>query len=51
MPKKIIKWSLIALLAFYVVTQPQNAAGVVKSIGSGLQNAAVGFSQFITTAI
>ena len=48
MPKKIIKWSVIGLLVFYVVTQPQNAAGVVRSIGSNLQGAAMGFSNFIT---
>lgn len=48
MPKKIIKWGLIVLLVFYVVTQPQNAAGVVGSIGDGLQSAATGFGSFIT---
>jgi hypothetical protein len=48
MPKKGLKFAGIALLVFYVVTQPQNAAGIVHSIGSGLQSAAVGFGQFIT---
>jgi hypothetical protein len=47
MPKKAIKWTAIALLIFYVVTQPANAAGIVRSIGNGLQSAAVGFGQFI----
>jgi hypothetical protein len=48
MPKKGIKLVAIALLVFYVVTQPANAAGIVRSIGNGLQSAAVGFGQFIT---
>jgi hypothetical protein len=45
---KAIKLIGIALLVFYVVTQPANAAGIVRSIGSGLQTAAVGFGQFIS---
>jgi hypothetical protein len=48
MPKKILKWAVIGLLVFYVVTQPQNAAGIVQSLGNGLENAATGFGQFIT---
>jgi hypothetical protein len=48
MPKKAIKFIGIALLVFYVVTQPANAAGIVRSIGAGLQSAAVGFGQFIS---
>lgn len=46
--KKILKFGGIALLIFYVVTQPKQAAGIVHSIGNGLQTAAVGFGQFIT---
>lgn len=49
MPKKILTWSGVGLTLFYVVTQPQDAAGAIRSIGSGLQSAAVGFSQFITS--
>lgn len=48
MAKKILKWGIIGLLVFYVVTQPANAAGIVQSLGSGLENVANGFGQFIT---
>ena len=51
MPKKGIKLGAIALLVFYVVTQPQNAAGIVHSIGNGLKGAASGFGQFINHLI
>jgi hypothetical protein len=46
--KKFIKWGLIALLVFFVVTQPSDAAGVVRSLGNGLTNIASGFSAFVT---
>ena len=51
MGKKIIKWGLIAALVFYVVTQPSDAASVTRSIGSGLQDAAVGFGTFISSLV
>ena len=46
--KKFIQWGLIALLVFFVVTQPNDAAGVVRSLGAGLTNIASGFSAFVT---
>jgi hypothetical protein len=49
--KKVIQWGLIAALVFYIVTQPANAAGVVRSIGGGLQSAAEGFGTFISNLV
>lgn len=46
--KMFLKWGAIALLVFFVVTQPGDAAGVVRSIGTGLTNIASGFSAFVT---
>ena len=46
--KKFLKWGAIALLVFFVVTQPSDAAGVVRSLGGGLSNIATGFSAFVT---
>ncbi|HEV2086797.1 MAG TPA: hypothetical protein VGR21_00665 [Cryptosporangiaceae bacterium] len=46
--QKVLKWAGLALLLFYIVTQPQNAAGMVRSIGGGLQGIAVGLGEFIT---
>ncbi|WP_170323914.1 hypothetical protein [Cryptosporangium phraense] len=46
--KKFLKWGAIALLVFFVVTQPGDAAGVVRSLGNGMVNIASGFSAFVT---
>jgi hypothetical protein len=46
--KKFLKWGAIALLVFFVVTQPADAAGVVRSMGDGLINIASGMSAFVT---
>jgi hypothetical protein len=43
-----LKWGLIALLVFFIVTRPGDAAGVVRSIGDGLSNIATGVSSFVT---
>ncbi len=45
---KVVKWGLVALLVFYVVTQPAAAAGIVHSAIGGLQNAATGVGSFVT---
>ncbi|SHN44972.1 hypothetical protein [Cryptosporangium aurantiacum] len=46
--KKFLKWGAVALLVFFVVTQPADAAGVVRSLGNGLVNIASGMSAFVT---
>jgi hypothetical protein len=46
--KKFLKWAAIALLVFFVVTQPGDAASVVRSMGNGLTSIASGFSAFVT---
>lgn len=43
-----LKWGGIALVVFYVVTQPANAAGIVHSAIGFVQNIGVGIGQFIT---
>ena len=48
MLKKVLKWGAIALLVFFVVTQPGDAAGVVRSLGNGMVNIASGVSAFVT---
>lgn len=45
---KYFKWGAIALLIFYVVTQPANAAGLVHSAIGGLENIGTGMGQFVT---
>ncbi len=49
--KKFLKWGAIALLVFFVVTQPASAADVVRSLGDGLVTVANGFSTFVTNVV
>ncbi len=51
MLKSVIKWGAIALLVFFVVTQPASAADVVRSLGDGLVSIANGFSAFIANVV
>jgi len=48
MAKKVLTWGLVAFLLWYVVTQPSDAAGVLRSIGNGLRNVAVGLGNFVS---
>lgn len=51
MIKTILKWGAVALLVFFVVTQPASAADVVHSLGDGLVNIASGFSTFVSNVV
>ncbi|HEX6499629.1 MAG TPA: hypothetical protein VF054_11440 [Micromonosporaceae bacterium] len=51
MVKKILTWGGIAFLIFFVAYRPQNAASVVKSIGSGLIDVASGFGDFFANLV
>jgi hypothetical protein len=46
--KRMVTWGLVAFLVFYVVTQPGDAAGVMRSIGNGLRSIAVGLGNFVS---
>ncbi|MGH3095435.1 MAG: hypothetical protein ACRDMV_05475 [Streptosporangiales bacterium] len=48
MPKKIIVWGLVAFLVFYLVTQPEGSANIVRSIAGGLADAADGLARFMS---
>jgi len=48
MLKKVLTWSGIALLVWFIVSQPQSAASVVRSMGTGLQDIAEGFGTFVS---
>ncbi|NUS73669.1 MAG: hypothetical protein HOQ05_09725 [Corynebacteriales bacterium] len=45
---KYVKWSLIGLLVFYLVTQPAAAAGVVHGTFGFLHDTATGVGTFLT---
>jgi hypothetical protein len=46
--KKIVGLLAIALLLFFVFTQPENAAGSVSSIGTTLRDGAESVITFVT---
>ena len=43
---RIAGWALVAFLAYYLLTNPDGAAGVVQGILHGLGSAASSLSQF-----
>lgn len=49
--KKIVGLLVIALLIFFVVTQPDSAANSVQNIGSILRNAAESVTRFFTRIV
>jgi len=51
MLKKVLTWSLVAFLVFFVVSRPTAAAQVVKSLGSGIASIGHGFSDFFTNLV
>jgi hypothetical protein len=49
--KKIVGLLAIALLLFFVFTQPDNAAGSVTSIGTTLRDGAESIIRFVTQLV
>lgn len=46
--QKALGWICVAFLVFYVVTQPGDAANLLRSLGDGLRDIATGFGTFVT---
>jgi hypothetical protein len=46
--RKVMTWLAIAGIAYYLVTQPQGAAGVVRGIGAFLQQGFQALIQFLS---
>jgi hypothetical protein len=46
--KKVITWALVAFLVFYIVTKPQDAAGIFRQLGNGVKGLATGFGAFVS---
>ena len=46
--KKVLTWGLVAFLIWYVVTRPNDAAGVLRQIGSFLASIARGLGSFVS---
>ncbi len=47
--KKIVGWLAIALVAFYLITNPADAAGAVRGIGSFIGDAFQSIIAFLTS--
>jgi hypothetical protein len=48
-PKKLLIWTVIAFAAFYLFTQPENAAGAVRGAASGVGDAFGSIITFISS--
>jgi hypothetical protein len=46
--KKVLTWGLVAFLIWYVVTRPNDAAGVLRQIGGFLAGIARGLGSFVS---
>jgi hypothetical protein len=51
MVKKVLTWAIVAFLIFFVVTRPQGAAQMLKSLGGGLKDIAVSFGDFFASLV
>jgi hypothetical protein len=51
MVKKVLTWSLIAFLIFFVAYRPANAAAVFRSLGGGVVDIAQGFGDFFSNLV
>jgi len=47
--KRVIAWLLLAFIVFFIVSQPETSADMVRSAFRGLSNAASGFANFVTS--
>ena len=48
MGKKLLTWTIIGFLVFFVAFRPDTAARVTRSVGVGLAYLARGFGDFIS---
>jgi hypothetical protein len=49
--KRILSWSAVVFLVFFIAYRPQSAAQVAKSIGSAIMDLANGFGDFVTQLV
>jgi hypothetical protein len=45
--KKVLTWLAVAFVVFYVIQRPEDAAGIVRSAGAALGDAASSLSAFV----
>jgi thiosulfate reductase cytochrome b subunit len=47
--KRVIAWLLLAFIVFFIVSQPETSADMVRSAFRGLSNAASALANFLTS--
>jgi hypothetical protein len=51
MLKKVLTWSFVAFLIFFIAYRPNEAANVFTSIGHGILDIASGFGDFFSNLV
>ena len=51
MLKKILTWSFVAFIIFFIAYRPQNAAQVAHSLFGGIVDIAQGFGDFFSSLV
>jgi hypothetical protein len=49
--KKALTWLAVAFVVFYVIQRPEDAAGIVRSAGAALSDAAASLSAFMGSLV
>jgi len=49
--KKLVAWLVVAFIVFFIVTQPETSADMVRSAFRFLSNAAAAIANFITSLV
>jgi hypothetical protein len=49
--KKIINWSIVAFLIFFIAYRPDNAAAVAHSLFANMADMAMGFGDFLANLV
>jgi hypothetical protein len=49
--KKLLTWVAVAFVIFYVIQRPDDAAGIVRSAGAALGDAAESLSTFVGSLV
>ena len=49
--KKVLTWLAVAFVVFYIIQRPDDAAGIVRSAGAALGDAAQSLSTFVGSLV
>jgi len=49
--KKVLTWLAVAFVVFYIIQRPEDAAGIVRSAGAAVGDAAASLSAFVGSLV